>query len=182
MHSNELNKVFCAILAVLTFTVGLQIFASELYRPQRPAQPGYTVAVAGAPAAEAPAAAAPEQVNMAEVMANASAERGQTAFRQCGSCHTVEKGGATRQGPNLYGILAGPMAHIQGFNYSNGLRTAAQAGRQWSYEELYRFLEAPRRHIPGTTMTFAGIRRSSERADVIAYLRQQSDSPPALPQ
>jgi len=180
MHSNELNKVFAAILSVMTFTVALWIFAEQIFYPKHPAEPAYVVETAEAPAAQAQQQA-PQAIDIRAIMASADATRGQAAFRPCAACHTVERGGANRVGPNLWNTVAQRKAHIEGFNYSATMRQAAAAGQQWGYEELYRFLENPRGYMNGTSMSFAGIRRSQERADVIAYLRSLADNPAPLP-
>lgn len=183
MDSNETNKVLCAVLSVLTFTIGLTIFAGEVFKPKRLAEPAFRVATAEAPAPAAAAAPAEEAVNMAQVMASADAARGEGVFRaNCASCHNAEKGGRNGAGPNLWGMIDVKKAHAEGFNYSRTLRDRAAAGETWTYEALYRFLQNPRGTHPGTTMSFAGLRRGAERADVIAYLRSKMDTPPALPQ
>lgn len=183
MHSNEMNKVACAILAVLTFALGLSIFSSELFKPRRPAQPAFAVAEpepAGGAAQQQ--AAAPAAINVAEVMGQADAARGQQAFRQCQSCHAAEEAGGNRQGPNLHGVVGRQIGAVQGFNYSRALQAARTENKTWGYEDLLRFIENPRGYAPGTSMAFAGVRRSAERADIVAYLRQQSPSAPAPPQ
>lgn len=181
MESFEVNKILGAVLAAMTFTVGLWIFAEQVYKPKKPAQPGFAVAVQEAAPAGGQTAAAPAPVDIAAVMAQADVARGQAAFRPCAACHTVEKGGANRVGPNLWNTVGESKAHIQGFNYSAALRQRQSAGERWDYEQLYRFLENPRGYMPGTTMAFPGIRRSGERADVIAYLRSLADTPKPLP-
>lgn len=181
MDSLELNKVFGAVLAVATFTLGVHIFVGELYKTKPPKQMGFSVQVASATPA---AAAAPAEAArpIADIMREADASRGQAAFRPCVACHSVEKGGRNGTGPNLWDTYGGKKAHMDGFNYSAALRTAAGSGGQWNAEELYRFLEAPSRYLRGTTMSFAGISRSGTRADIVAYLRSLSDAPKPLPQ
>lgn len=112
-------------------------------------------------------------------MASATAANGQAVFRQCASCHTVNKGGANGAGPNLYGIVDRAKASSSGFSYSAAAR--AKANEKWGFEQLYAYIENPRGYLPGTTMAFAGIRQSQQRADLIAYLREQADTPVPLP-
>jgi cytochrome c len=182
MDSFEVNKILGAVLASLTFVVALSIFAEQLYKPKKPAQPGFTVAIQDtAPTGGAQTAVTPQAVDIAAVMAQADASRGQAAFRQCASCHTVDKGGRNGAGPNLWNTVGETKGHAQGFNYSAPMRQRQGAGERWDYEQLYRFLENPRGYMPGTTMSFAGVRRSGERADIIAYLRALADTPKPLP-
>lgn len=180
MSSFEINKIIGAVLAAMTFALGLNILAGEIFKVKPPKQPGFQVAVQ-APAAATEAAAPSAPVDIKAVMAQADATRGQAAFRPCAACHTVENGGANRVGPNLWNTVAQKMGHAQGFNYSSAIRQRQAANETWDYERLYRFLENPRGFLNGTSMSFAGVRRSGERADIIAYLRSLADSPAPLP-
>ena len=105
-------------------------------------------------------------------------EKGQATAKQCQACHTFEKGGPNRVGPNLWGIVGRPRASEAGFNYSAAMKAK---GGTWTFGELYAFLANPRGYIPGTAMTFAGLSRGQQRADVIDYLHTLSDSPMPLP-
>ena len=111
-------------------------------------------------------------------MASASVEKGQATAKQCQACHTFEKGGPNRVGPNLWGIVGRPRASEAGFNYSAAMKAK---GGTWTFGELYAFLANPRGYIPGTNMTFAGLSRGQQRADVIDFLNKQSDKPMAMP-
>jgi cytochrome c len=182
MSSFELNKIIGAVLAAMTFALGLNILAGELFKVKAPRTPGFQVAVqAPEPAAAPGGAQASAPVDIKAAMASADATRGQAAFRPCAACHTVEKGGANRVGPNLWNTVAQRKGHAEGFNYSSALRQRQAANETWGFEELYRFLENPRGYLSGTSMSFAGVRRSSERADIIAYLRTLADNPAPLP-
>jgi cytochrome c len=186
MDSFEFNKIAGALLGTLMTVVAINLTAGLIFAPEKPEKPGFAVADAIGAAGAAPAAAAPadkpgpsEPIGV--VMASADAARGQAAVKACASCHTFEKGGANRVGPNLYGIVGDKKAHIEGFKYSSALAERGSKGEKWGFEELYAFLENPKGYISGTTMSFAGVRRSGDRADIIAYLRSLADSPLPLP-
>jgi cytochrome c len=187
MDSFEFNKIAGALLGTLMTVVAINLTAGLIFAPDKPEKPGYAVAEAGASASGgAAAAAAPaDKPGPAEpigvIMASADPARGQAAVKACASCHTFEKGGANRVGPNLYGVLGGKKAHIDGFKYSAAMAERGAKGETWGFEELYAFLENPKGYISGTTMSFAGVRRSGDRADIIAYLRSLADSPVPLP-
>ena len=100
-------------------------------------------------------------------------------FGKCKACHNAEKGGANQVGPNLWGVVGRPIAQHEGFSYSQAL--SSHAGGTWTYDELNSYLTSPKAWAPGTKMTFAGLSKPEERANVIAYLRSKSNSPPPLP-
>jgi len=177
MNSFELNKVLGAILGTCLITLALNIAAGAIFAPEKPAKPGYAVAVKegeGGGEKKTEEAAKPLPVRLA----SASAEKGQSTAKQCQACHTFEKGGPNRVGPNLWGIVDRPRASEAGFNYSPAMKAK---GGNWSYDELNKFLASPRGYVQGTAMSFAGLARDGQRADVIGYLRTLADSPAPLP-
>lgn len=125
----------------------------------------------------AAAAAAPKK-DFSAMLASADIDKGKRVFNKCKSCHTVEKGGKNKIGPNMWNIVNQPMAAKDGFSYSAALK--GMSDRRWSYENLNAFLLKPRNFAKGTKMTFAGLKKDSDRANVIAYLRSLSDNPAPL--
>lgn len=177
MDSFEVNKILGAVLGTLTFTLGLSIASEIALTPHRPATPGYDIAVPDAPGAGAgPAAATVAPIGIR--LASADPAKGQALTRQCQSCHSFEKGGPNKVGPNLYGIVGGPKAHLAGFGYSGAMKSA---GGEWTFDDIDAFLDNPRGKVPGTAMAYAGLKRPDQRADLIAYLNQNSDKPLPLP-
>ena len=113
-----------------------------------------------------------------ELLASASLENGEKIYKKCGSCHNYKKGSKSKIGPNLWDIINRPKANSQGFAYSEAL---AKIGGTWTYEELNNFLYKPKEYIKGTKMNFAGLKNTQDRADIILFLRQQSDNLIPLP-
>ncbi|PWC37049.1 cytochrome c family protein [Azospirillum sp. TSO22-1] len=178
--SMETNKIFGAILLALLIGTLSGFIAEVLVHPKALKQPSYVIAVPeSAPKAEAAAAGSGGPAAIGPLLAKADAAAGQTAAKACAACHTFNKGEAGKVGPNLYGIIGGPKAHAQGFAYSDAI---AKKGGNWDYEELNHFLFDPKGYAPGTKMTFAGVKKDQERANIVAYLRSLSDTPPPLPQ
>jgi cytochrome c len=178
MNSFELNKILGAILGTCLCILALNIGANALFAPEKPAKPGYMIQVKAAPEGGAPEKKEPEKP-IAVLLASAKADKGKGDTRVCEACHTFEKGGPNKVGPNLWNIVGSKRGEDRGgFDFSDAMK---KKGGTWTYEELNKFLADPRGYIPGTKMTFAGFSRDSQRADVIAYLRTLSDNPQPLP-
>ena len=177
MNSFELNKILGAILGTCLITLALNIGAGAIFAPEKPAKPGYVIAVktegGGAKTVEKP-----KEVPLPVRLAKASVDKGKATAKQCQACHSLEKGGPNRVGPNLWGVVDRPRASHPGFNYSAAMKAK---GGKWTYDELDKFIINPRGDIPGTAMTFAGIKNDQQRADVIDYLHTLSDNPVPLP-
>jgi len=110
-------------------------------------------------------------ITVMDAHADGDPARGEKVFQYCYSCHSVQPGETNLQGPNLQGIVGRRIASQEGFTYSPALRAFAQQEERWSKELLDRYLAAPYKVIPKTSMAFPGVEASDERADLIAYLR-----------
>lgn len=183
MSSLEFNKIAAGVLIAGLVAMASGIVAEALYHEEAPEKRGFSVEVAdgGNGGSEAPAANEPEKIDLHALMAAADPKAGAEIFKKCGTCHTSGKGEPNKVGPNLWGVLGGPMAHSKDFGYSKGMTEKAAAGGKWDYNSIFTFLKKPGAFVSGTKMSFAGLAKPEDRANVIAYLRSQSDSQQPLP-
>jgi cytochrome c len=177
MDSFEFNKIAGAVLGTCLFTLALSITAGAIFTPEKPAKPGYEVAVQEHPAGGGGAAPVAEEP-IEKLLASADVAKGLNTAKACQACHTFDKGGPNRVGPNLWGVVGRPKASEAGFDYSGGMKGK---GGTWTIADLNAFLANPKGMVPGTKMTFNGLPRGNQRADVIAYLNSLSDNPAPLP-
>ena len=178
MDSFELNKILGAILGTCLVLLATSFAAGAIFAPVMPEKPGFEIAVKETRRRGKEAAPAPSEP-IEKLLQTASVEKGEAAAKKCGACHTFEKGGPNRVGPNLYGIVGDKKGEGRGgFNFSAAMKAK---GGTWTYDDLNQFIANPKGFVPGTAMGFAGIQKDSERADVIDYLHTLSDNPVPLP-
>ncbi|ACI94537.1 putative cytochrome c -like protein [Afipia carboxidovorans OM5] len=167
MDSFELNKIMGAILGTCLVLLVTNFAAQAIFAPQKPEKPGFEIAVKEDASGGAEATKAAE-VPIEQLLANASVEKGQAASKKCAACHTFDKGGPNKVGPNLFGVIDEPKGEGRGFNFSAAMKAK---GGSWTIEDLNQFIKSPKGFVPGTAMGFAGISKDSERADLIAYMK-----------
>lgn len=172
------NKIAAAVLATALGIVGLRELSSAVYAFHPTEKPGYMIEVAE----EVPAGAAAElPADWGTVLPVADVKAGEAVHQKCLSCHNFDPGGPNGTGPNLYGVVDRKPASHAGFAYSAPMSAYGSANPVWSYEKLDAFIKAPQKDVPGTKMTFVGVKKQQDRINLIAFLRTLAPSPAAIP-
>ena len=173
------NKIMGAALATAFVVIGVQQVTGFVYHTEAPEKMGYFVDAPEEAAGGAAEAVLPP--DWGTVLPTADLAAGEAAFARCQACHTVNAGGANGTGPNIYGVLGRAVAGHAGFAYSDAMIAHKAEAPTWTYDQLDQFLTAPGRHVPGTKMSFAGIRDTQTRVNLIAWLRSQGSGGYAVP-
>ncbi len=173
------NKIFGAGLGTVFAILVVQQVSGAIYAPHAPEKMGYLVNVPDE--ADAGAAEAELAPDWGTVLPVADLAAGEAAFARCQACHNIAAGGANGIGPNLYGVVGGPVLHSAGFAYSDAMIAHKAEAPTWGYDQLDQFITAPNRYVSGTKMSFAGLRDTPTRINLIAYLRSQGSTGYAIP-
>jgi cytochrome c len=181
MKSLYVNSVLGAVLAAALAVVGLGVVSEHVFAPDYPEKPALAVdltppAPAGGGEAAGGAEIAPD---ISVLLASASIEAGQKITAQCKACHVFEQGGANGVGPYLWNVYGRASGSVPGFRYSEAMAGFTQP---WTAETLNGFLAAPQQYLPGTAMSYAGLKKPQDRANIIAYLHSLNSAAPPLPE
>lgn len=171
---DRFNTIAGWVLFAGIIALGSSIVAGEAFHSERPEKMGYPIA--GVQEEGAGTAEAEKPIEF--YLASADPAKGADVFKKCAACHNADKGGANQLGPNLWGVLGAPIGQGRGFAFSDAL---AKVGGTWNWDNLSKWLTSPRNFAPGTKMTFAGLSNPQDRANVIAFLNEHSDSKLPLP-
>jgi len=180
MDSFEFNKFAGAVLGTVLVVFVVNMFAGAVFSPVKPEKPGFVVEVEE-PESDTAKKEEKPKVDVMAMLAAADPAKGEKLHSRCAACHTFNKGGDAKVGPNLWGIVNRPIGSVEGFKYSKGME-AFREGQTWTFEHLNDFLIKPSALVKGTTMNFPGLKKPKDRADILVYLRSLADSPAPLPE
>ena len=179
MDSFEINKIVAAILMVALLIIGISKVSDIVFHVEKPKSTGYKVEVEKVSSSISSTSEETEEiVDIAALMAVGNIKDGEKIFKKCAACHSIIKGGENKIGPALYNVVGRKVGAVNDYKYSKAL---AGYEKVWTFEELNGYLIKPAKWIKGTKMAFAGLRKEKDRASVIKYLNQNSDSPLSLP-
>ena len=179
MDSFEINKIVAAVLLVALLVIGIGKLSNVIFYVEKPEKPGYAVEVQQASTSTtATATVEDKKVDIAALMALGDVNAGEKIFKKCAACHSINQGGANKIGPALYNVVGRKIGGVADYKYTKAF---VEYGKEWNFEELNGFLTKPSKWIKGTKMAYAGLRKEADRASIIKYLNQNSDSPLPLP-
>ena len=179
MDSFELNKIIAAVLLVVLLIIGIGKLSDIIFYVDKPETPGYKVEVDQISTSTTSAKSTEiKKVDITALMAMGDVISGEKIFKKCAACHSIVKDGGNKIGPALYNVVGRAVGGVDDYQYSKAL---ASYGKDWTFEELNGFLQKPASYLKGTKMSYAGLRKEKDRASVIKYLNQNSDSPKLLP-
>jgi cytochrome c len=181
MDSFEWNKIAGAVLGTALFVMVVKIGTEAVFFVPPLEKQAYVVEgveETGAAGATTAAPAEEEAPDWAAVIPTADINAGMEVAKRCAQCHTWDKGGPNKIGPNQWGIVGRERATHEGFSYSAAMKNK---GGTWTYDELFHYLRSPARWIPGNKMAFVGLPKAQDRINLIAYMRTWADSPAPLP-
>ena len=172
-----MNKIIVSIFLAIILVLGINKITDVIYYVEKPEKSAYQVesvtTVASNTSTETSSASS-ESVNIMALFASTSALEGAKVFKKCLACHSIAEGGANKIGPALWGVLGRTAGSVSNYKYSKAM---AAYGKSWSFEEMNGFLIKPKDWIKGTKMSFAGLKKAEDRAAVILYMNENTNSP-----
>lgn len=173
---NRTNTIAGWVLAAGIVALGASIVTGEVFKSERPEKMGYPIEGVELEGEEGGGGA--EEQPIAAFLASADVGKGEQVFKKCAACHTITPGGANGLGPNIHAIMGAPLAAKPGFAYSEDLKSK---GGTWTWDDMSAWLKSPKGFAPGTKMTFAGIGKPEDRANLLVYLNAQGSNMPLPP-
>ena len=170
-----MNKIIVSIVLAINLVLGINKITDKIFYVEKPEKSAYQVAnVVATSASSETTTENIESLNILALLASASVDDGKKVFKKCVACHSIEKGGANKIGPSLWGVLGRQAGSVSDYKYSKAM---IAYGKPWSFKEMNGFLIKPKDWIKGTKMSFAGLKNEKERADVILFMNKNSDNP-----
>lgn len=181
VNSFDLNKIALALLLTLLGFMGMNGLSETIFHDEPLKENAFPIEVADSGEADTAHAAAPVDAGptLAELLSTASADKGMSLFKKCKACHTTDQGGRNLVGPNLWNVVDRAKGSLDSYKYSGAMKAK---GGVWDYADMDAFLKKPSAFVAKTKMSFAGMKKATDRAAMIAYLRTLSDTPAALPE
>ena len=171
-----MNKIIASIILAVILVLGINKITNIIFYVEKPEQSAYQVASVST-TVTTESTSTSSNTSSGEIMAllaTASVADGKKIFKKCAACHSIAKSGGNKIGPALWGVLGRQAGSVSDYKYS---KTMATHGKPWTFEEMNSFLTKPKDWIKGTKMSFVGLKSEKDRAAVILYLNENTDSP-----
>ena len=170
-----MNKIIVSILLTLVLFFGINKITDSLYYVEKPEKSAYKIdGVSVSTISSETSSNDSESADIMALFASTNASDGAKIFKKCAACHSITQGGSNKIGPALWGVLGRKAGSVSDYKYSKAM---VAYGKAWSFEEMNDFLIKPKDWIKGTKMSFAGLKNPKERAAVILYMNENTDSP-----
>ena len=172
-----MNKIIVSIVFAIILILGINKITDVIYYVEKPEKSAYqveSVTTVTSNTSTETSSVSSESGNIMALFASTSAAEGAKVFKKCLACHSIAEGGANKIGPALWGVLGRPAGSVPGYKYSKAM---AAYGKNWSFEEMNGFLIKPKDWIKGTKMSFVGLKKAEDRAAVILYMNENTNSP-----
>ena len=174
-----MNKIIASILLAVILVLGINKITDIIFYVEKPEKSAYQVASVSTTTTteKTSASSGSGSGEIMALLASANIADGEKVFKKCAACHSIVKGGGNKIGPTLWGVLGRRAGSVTDYKYSKAMATH---GKTWSFEEMNGFLTKPKDWIKGTKMSFAGLKKETDRAAVILYMNKNTESPLSL--
>ena len=172
-----MNKIIVSIVFAIILVVGINKIADVIFYVEKPEKSAYQIASVTTSASTVSAETSSGTGNIMAIFASTTAAEGAKVFKKCAACHSIAEGGKNKIGPALWGVLGRQAGSLPDYKYSKAM---AAHGKKWSFEEMNGFLINPKEWIKGTKMSYAGLKSEKERAALILYMNENTNSPLSL--
>ena len=172
-----MNKIIVSIVLTVILVLGINKITDAIFYVEKPEKSAYQIAsitTVASTTSDEESSANSESGNIMALFASTSAAEGAKVFKKCAACHSITEVGANKIGPALWGVLGRQAGSVQNYKYSKAMTAH---GKNWSFEEINGFLIKPKNWIKGTKMSFAGLKNAKDRAAVILYMNENTNSP-----
>ena len=171
-----MNKIIVSIVFAIILVIGINKVTDVIFFVEKPEKSAYQIEGVATVASTTSTETGSGTVDIMAIFASTNATEGAKVFKKCAACHSVAEGGKNKIGPALWGVLGRQAGSLPDYKYSKAM---AAHGKKWSFEEMNGFLIKPKDWIKGTKMSYAGLKSEKERAAVILYMNENTNS--ALP-
>ena len=178
MNSFEINKIIAAIILTIVMVFGVNKLADVIYYVKAPEGNTYNIVTETKEISKGDTVKTGGDINISALLALGNIDHGKIIFKKCAACHSASKGGGNKIGPALWGVIGRKAGSISNYKYSKAM---SEFGKNWDFEAINNFLIKPKDYVKGTKMAYMGLKKEKDRATVILYLNEQSDSPLSLP-